>query len=759
MGRSALLFIPDISGFTEFVHHTEISHSKHIVSELLEVLMDNNTVPLELAEIEGDALFFYGLEQQLSLEEVMHQIKQMYIAFHTHLKRYEYERICKCGACSSAYNLSLKFVVHSGEIDFIEVKGHTKPYGIPVIQAHRLLKNSVLIKEYALFTSEATSYVIAENSTQKTIKGEETYDFGSIAYQYISLAEYKEQLPYVPPIPEGVPKHRLLTITEDIPLNCLDLYEVISNFDHRLLWTEGVDELTYEKNTINRSGTKHQCLFPNGTQSNITTVTRNMGPDQWVYGESTSDIPFTKKASIYHVLTSKDNTTTTLTVEVFADFKWFGGVFRPILTKNLRKNLQENLKALILLTQSGFNLKEKKTTMKTIDDFNFKGKTALIRVDFNVPLNEQGQVTDNTRIKAARPTIEKVLQDGGSCVLMSHLGRPGGEVKEEMSLKHIVPEVSSVLGVTVKFVSDCVGSEAEEAASALQPGEVLLLENLRFHKEEKTGDETFSEQLSRLGDMYVNDAFGTAHRAHASTTVVAKFFGTDKCFGYLLAREIEAIEKVMKTGERPVLAILGGAKVSSKITIIENILDKVDDLIIGGGMTYTFVKAQGGSIGDSICEDDKQKLALEILKKAKEKGVAVHLPVDVVIADGFDNDANTKVAAVTNIPDGWQGLDVGPGTLEQFAKVVSGSRTILWNGPLGVFEFPNFAKGTIALGEAIAEATSEGAFSLVGGGDSVAAVKQFGFTDKVSYVSTGGGAMLESLEGKILPGIAAILED
>ncbi|WP_242203319.1 phosphoglycerate kinase [Aestuariivivens insulae] len=395
--------------------------------------------------------------------------------------------------------------------------------------------------------------------------------------------------------------------------------------------------------------------------------------------------------------------------------------------------------------------------MKTLNDFNFENKKALIRVDFNVPLNESFQVTDATRIVSAKPTIIKILEDGGSCILMSHLGRPKG-VQDEFSLRHIVPKVEDVLGVEVKFVDQCVGETAETAAANLKPGEVLLLENLRFHKEETAGDVDFAKQLSNLGDVYVNDAFGTAHRAHASTTIVAQFFPEHKCFGNLLAQEIESIEKVMKTGEKPVLAILGGAKVSSKITIIENILDKVDHLIIGGGMSFTFVKAQGGSIGNSICEDDKMDLALDILKQAKAKNVQVHIPVDVVAADAFSNDANTQIVDINKIPDGWEGVDAGPQSLEQFHDVVNQSKTILWNGPLGVFEMESFAKGTIALGNSIAEATKNGAFSLVGGGDSVAAVKQFGFEDKVSYVSTGGGAMLESLEGKTLPGIAAILE-
>ncbi|MGV8813313.1 MAG: phosphoglycerate kinase [Gelidibacter sp.] len=395
--------------------------------------------------------------------------------------------------------------------------------------------------------------------------------------------------------------------------------------------------------------------------------------------------------------------------------------------------------------------------MKTLNDFNFKDKKALIRVDFNVPLDDQFKVTDDTRITAAKPTIIKILEDGGSCILMSHLGRPKG-VQDEFSLKHIKDEISRIIGVDVIFVSDCVGAEAQTAADNLKPGQILLLENLRFHNEEEAGDKDFAEKLSKLGDVYVNDAFGTAHRAHASTAVIAQFFPNKKYFGYLLEQEIESIKKVMENGEKPVLAILGGAKVSSKITIIENILDKVDHLIIGGGMTFTFVKAQGGSIGDSICEDDKMELALEILKKARAKNVKVHLPVDVVAADAFSNDANTQVVSVTHIPDGWQGLDAGPQSIQNFHDVVLQCKTILWNGPLGVFEMENFAKGTIALGNAIAEATEKGAFSLVGGGDSVAAVKEFGFEDKVSYVSTGGGAMLESLEGKILPGIAAIID-
>lgn len=395
--------------------------------------------------------------------------------------------------------------------------------------------------------------------------------------------------------------------------------------------------------------------------------------------------------------------------------------------------------------------------MKTLNDFNFENKKALIRVDFNVPLNDNFEVTDATRIISAKPTIIKILEDGGSCILMSHLGRPKG-VQDEFSLKHIVNKVADILGVEVIFIDQCVGEKAEAAAANLQPGQILLLENLRFHKEETAGDSDFAKQLSNLGDIYVNDAFGTAHRAHASTTIVARFFENKKCFGNLLAQEIESIGKVMDTGEKPVLAVLGGAKVSSKITIIENILDKVDHLIIGGGMAFTFIKAQGGKIGNSICEDDKMELALDILKQAKEKDVQVHIPVDVIAADDFSNDANTQVLNIDEIPDGWEGVDAGPKSRQQFHEVVMDSKTILWNGPLGVFEMESFAGGTIELGNSIAEATENGAFSLVGGGDSVAAVKQFGFEDKVSYVSTGGGAMLESLEGKTLPGIAAILE-
>lgn len=395
--------------------------------------------------------------------------------------------------------------------------------------------------------------------------------------------------------------------------------------------------------------------------------------------------------------------------------------------------------------------------MKTVHDFNFKNKKAIIRVDFNVPLDENFHVTDTTRIEAAKPTIDKIITDGGSVILMSHLGRPKG-IEEKYSLQHIVKTASEILGTEVLFASDCVGEIAEKAAENLQSGQVLLLENLRFYAEEEAGDVGFAKKLASLGDIFVNDAFGTAHRAHASTTIIAQFFPERKCFGALLAKEIESLNKVLKNSEKPVTAILGGSKVSSKITVIENILDKIDHMIIGGGMTFTFVKALGGKIGNSICEDDKMELALEILKIAKEKGVQIHIPVDVVAANAFSNDAQIKIVDVREIPDGWQGLDAGPKSLLEIQKVIMASKTILWNGPLGVFEMPAFANGTISLGNFISESTANGAFSLVGGGDSVAAVKQFSLEHKMSYVSTGGGAMLEMLEGRILPGVAAILD-
>lgn len=393
--------------------------------------------------------------------------------------------------------------------------------------------------------------------------------------------------------------------------------------------------------------------------------------------------------------------------------------------------------------------------MKTVNDINFKGKKALIRVDFNVPLDDNCKVTDDTRIQAAKPTILKILEDGGSCILMSHLGRPKNK-EEKFSLKHIVDAVSDILGVQTKFVDNCIGDEVETAVKNLQSGEILLLENLRYHEEETKGNRDFAEKLSKLGDVYVNDAFGTAHRAHASTAIIADFFPENKCFGLLLASEIENVEKVLESSEKPVTAIIGGAKVSSKITIIENILDKIDHLIIGGGMAFTFIKAQGGKVGSSLVEDDKQELALEILEDAKKKNVQVHLPVDAVIADSFSDEANTKIAAVDAIPDGWMGLDVGPETNRIFGKVIGESKIILWNGPVGVFEMNSFALGTKTLGINIAKASENGTFSLVGGGDSVAAVHKFGLERKVSYVSTGGGAMLEMLEGKSLPGITAL---
>lgn len=387
---------------------------------------------------------------------------------------------------------------------------------------------------------------------------------------------------------------------------------------------------------------------------------------------------------------------------------------------------------------------------------NFNGKRVLIRVDFNVPLNEKHDVTDSSRIAAAKSTITEIAKAGGRVVLMSHLGRPKG-VEEKFSLKHIVNKVSEILELPVKFAEDCVGEKTEKASLSLQNGDVLLLENLRFYDEEKKGDEKFAQGLAKLGDIYVNDAFGTAHRAHASTTIIAQYF-EEKCFGNLLAKEIESINKVLNQSVKPVTAVLGGAKVSTKITVIENILPKIDHLIIGGGMTFTFIKALGGKVGHSLVENDKLDLALEILEKAKKESVQVHLPVDALVANEFAVDAETKLTAIDQIPSSWMGLDVGPKTTKSFHKIILESKTILWNGPLGVFEMSPFSKGTIALGESIAEATQKGAYSLVGGGDSVAAVKTFGFQDKVSYISTGGGALLEMLEGKTLPGIAAIEE-
>ncbi len=394
--------------------------------------------------------------------------------------------------------------------------------------------------------------------------------------------------------------------------------------------------------------------------------------------------------------------------------------------------------------------------MKTIKDFDFKDKKALVRVDFNVPQSADLKVTDNTRIQAVKPTVDKILNDGGSVILMTHLGRPKGKVSEEFSLKNIVPEIEKVLGSEVKFCPDCMGEDALNMTGNLKPGEILLLENLRFYNEEEAGDKDFAEKLSKYADAYVNDAFGTAHREHASTAVIAQFFPSTKFFGLLMAKELEAIDKVLKSGEKPVTAVLGGSKVSTKITIIENILPAIDHLIIGGGMAFTFIKALGGQIGNSLLEEDKQSLALEILEKAKAQNVKVYLPVDTIIADEFNNDADRREADIYDIPEGWMGMDAGPKSRDLFNDVILNSRTILWNGPIGVFEMPNFSAGTVALGDSIAEATKLGAFSLVGGGDSVAFVKQFGYDDKVSYVSTGGGAMLESLEGMELPGVAAI---
>ncbi len=393
--------------------------------------------------------------------------------------------------------------------------------------------------------------------------------------------------------------------------------------------------------------------------------------------------------------------------------------------------------------------------MITINNFNFKNKKALIRVDFNVPLNDKLEVTDTTRIEAAKATITKILNDGGSVILMSHLGRPKAQ-EDKFSLKHIITKVEEVLEKKIKFINDCIGNKVENEAKNLKNGEILLLENLRFYNEEKEGNLDFAKKLANLGDIYVNDAFGTAHRAHASTAVIAQFFSKNKCFGLLLAKEIESINQVLNNSIKPVTAVIGGAKVSSKIDVIFNILDKVDNIIIGGGMAFTFIKAKGGNIGNSLVENDKLELALEILDKAKVNKTRIHLPIDVIAADDFSNSANTMIIEANDIPDGWMGLDAGPKTNIGNAFVIAGSKTILWNGPLGVFEMKKFAKGTKELGFAIVDATTEGAFSLVGGGDSVAAVKQFKFADKVSYVSTGGGAMLEMLEGKKLPGIEAI---
>ena len=395
--------------------------------------------------------------------------------------------------------------------------------------------------------------------------------------------------------------------------------------------------------------------------------------------------------------------------------------------------------------------------MSKFGNHNFKGQKALIRVDFNVPLNDKFEITDDTRMRAAVPTIKKVLADGGMVILMSHLGRPKEGPTEKYSLKHLVKHLHELLGSPVLFANDCIGEQAFLTASKLRPGETLLLENLRFYKEEEKGDEKFAEKLSKLGDVWINDAFGTAHRAHASTAVIAKFFEPSKrMFGLLMEGEVASAEKVLHQAEQPFAAIIGGAKVSDKILIIENLLERATDIIIGGGMAYTFMKAQGGNIGTSLCEEDRLDTAKEILEKAQQKGVCIHLPSDSVIADKFAANAEVSAAPSNNIPDGWMGLDIGPNACEQFSNVIKHSKTILWNGPMGVFEMPKFQHGTKAIATAIAEATGKGSFSLVGGGDSVSAVNQFGFTDKVSYVSTGGGAMLEYFEGTTLPGIAAV---
>jgi phosphoglycerate kinase len=393
--------------------------------------------------------------------------------------------------------------------------------------------------------------------------------------------------------------------------------------------------------------------------------------------------------------------------------------------------------------------------MKTLNDINFNGKRALIRVDFNVPLDKSFQVTDDNRIRATIPTIKKILKDGGSCVLMSHLGRPKEGPEEKYSLKHTIKTAEQLLGTAVKFATDCIGDESYAQSAALKPGEVLILENLRFYKQEEKGDLAFAEKLSKHGDIYVNDAFGTAHRAHASTTIVAQFF-TDKCAGYVMAAELDNAKKVLENAERPFTAIMGGAKISDKILIIEKLLDKVNHLIIGGGMAYTFFKALGGSIGNSLVEEDKLDLAKELIQKAKAKGVELHLPIDSIIADKFDANANTKTANNNAIEPGWMGLDIGPQATQVFSKVVEESKTILWNGPMGVFEMAKFEAGTKSIAEAVVRATENGAFSLIGGGDSAAAVAKFGFEDKVSYVSTGGGALLEYFEGKVLPGVQAL---
>jgi phosphoglycerate kinase len=393
--------------------------------------------------------------------------------------------------------------------------------------------------------------------------------------------------------------------------------------------------------------------------------------------------------------------------------------------------------------------------MKTLDQISFAGKRALIRVDFNVPLDKNFDVTDDNRIRATIPTLKKIIADGGSCVLMSHLGRPKDGPEEKYSLKHTIKTTESLLGVKVTFATDCVGEEAYKLSAALRPGEVLLLENLRFYKQEEKGDLTFAEKLSKHGDVYVNDAFGTAHRAHASTTIVAQFF-KDKCAGMVMAAELTNAKKVLENAAKPFTAIMGGAKISDKILMIERLLDKVNHLIIGGGMSYTFFKAMGGQVGKSLVEEDKLELAKELIQKAKTKGVELHLPMDSVIADKFDPQANVSISQNMAIPADWMGLDIGPQASSVFSRVIENSKTILWNGPMGVFEMEKFQSGTKAVAEAVVRATQQGAFSLIGGGDSAAAVAQFGFEEKVSYVSTGGGALLEYFEGKVLPGVKAL---
>lgn len=395
--------------------------------------------------------------------------------------------------------------------------------------------------------------------------------------------------------------------------------------------------------------------------------------------------------------------------------------------------------------------------MKIIDDYNFADKKALVRVDFNVPLNDNFEITDDTRIKAVVPTIKKILNDGGAVILMSHLGRPKEGPEEKFSLKHLVPHLSGSFGTTVKFAPDCIGDEAKEMANSLAPGDILLLENLRFYKEETKGDENFARKLASLGDIYINDAFGTAHRAHASTSIIAQFFDRKAC-GYVMQAELENARKVLQEAQKPFTAIMGGAKISDKIDIIEQLLEKVDNLIIGGGMSYTFFKAMGGKIGNSMVEEDKLDLAKALIKKAIQKNVNLELPIDSICADAFDNDANTQICRNDNIPDGWLGLDIGPEARDVFAKTIKGSKTILWNGPMGVFEMSNFSQGTTKVAEAVVQATENGAFSLIGGGDSAAAVNSMGYGERVSYVSTGGGALLEYMEGKTLPGVKALSE-